>query len=74
MLVLLLLTARVLTRLLVLPADGDGTKDLQILVLRLWGAETQIRTVTRDSVASAGLFMLSLRVRALTCLLGATGR
>jgi putative transposase len=34
MLVLFLLTARVLTRLLVLPADGDGTKDLEILVLR----------------------------------------
>jgi hypothetical protein len=34
MLVLFLLTARVLTRLLVLPADGDGTKALEILVLR----------------------------------------
>jgi hypothetical protein len=34
MLVLLLLTAPFLIRLLVLPADGDGTKDLEILVLR----------------------------------------
>jgi putative transposase len=34
MLFLLWLTVRVLTRLLVLPRADDGTKDLEILVLR----------------------------------------
>src|SRR6266545_2399064 len=34
MLFLLWLTARLLTRLLVLPEAGDGTKDLEIVVLR----------------------------------------
>ena len=34
MLFLLWLTVRLLTRLLVLPNAGDGTKDLEILVLR----------------------------------------
>jgi hypothetical protein len=45
----LCLMARRLVGMLLGSLQSEHAKDVEIAVLRLWGAETRIRVVTRDS-------------------------